>query len=184
MLRLCWIDVYLEPSDHILIDVEKNFVSRKFRQFVTSMAIFIKSISIEAHWSIDVVKRYHVELRRAYKMIVENLNKTSFVSTEIELQMIIKIINDIIDLDELILILLIFEIYSRIHAMNSSISAITQRTKTIEKVMSKVKIIRTKRQIADALNTRNESNINSIHDLFLNVDVLVWREDNATKRDK
>ncbi len=35
MLRLCWIDVYLSSSDHILHDADKNFVSRKFRQFVT-----------------------------------------------------------------------------------------------------------------------------------------------------
>jgi hypothetical protein len=31
MLRLCWIDVYLNSSDHILHDADKNFVSRKFR---------------------------------------------------------------------------------------------------------------------------------------------------------
>ncbi len=61
MLRLYWIDVYLELSDHILIDASKNFVSKKFRQFVTSMTIIIKSVSIETHWSVDVVKRYHVE---------------------------------------------------------------------------------------------------------------------------
>jgi hypothetical protein len=30
MLRLCWIDVYLDSSDHILIDADKNFVSKEF----------------------------------------------------------------------------------------------------------------------------------------------------------
>jgi hypothetical protein len=31
MLRLCWIDVYLDLSDHILTDVDKNFASKEFR---------------------------------------------------------------------------------------------------------------------------------------------------------
>jgi hypothetical protein len=81
MLRLCWIDVYLSSSDHILTDADKNFASREFRQFVISMTIIIKTVFVEAHWSIDVVKRYHVELRRAYRMIFENLD----VSKEIVL---------------------------------------------------------------------------------------------------
>jgi hypothetical protein len=64
MLRLCWIDVYLSLSDHILTDDDKNFASREFRQFVISMTIIIKAMFVEAHWSIDVVKRYHAELRQ------------------------------------------------------------------------------------------------------------------------
>jgi hypothetical protein len=66
MLRLCWIDVYLSLFDHILTDADKNFASREFRQFAISMIIIIKAVSMKAHWSIDVVKRYHAELRRAY----------------------------------------------------------------------------------------------------------------------
>jgi hypothetical protein len=31
MLRLCWINVYLNSSNHILHDADKNFVNRKFR---------------------------------------------------------------------------------------------------------------------------------------------------------
>jgi hypothetical protein len=42
ILRLCWIDVYLSSSDHILHDADKNFVSREFRQFVISMTIIIQ----------------------------------------------------------------------------------------------------------------------------------------------
>jgi hypothetical protein len=49
MLRLCWIDVYLSLSDHILTDADKNFASKEFRQFVTSMAIIIKAVFVEAH---------------------------------------------------------------------------------------------------------------------------------------
>jgi thiol-disulfide isomerase/thioredoxin len=174
MLRLCWIDVYLSLSDHILIDADKNFASRKFRQFVISMTIIIKAVLVEAHWSIDVVKRYHAELRRAYQIIFENLEPT--ISKEIALQMIVKAINDTIDSDELMLILLVFETYSRMHDMNSPASSITQRAMTIEKAMTEIRKIRAEHQMTDVLNIRNGSIVTSIHDLSLNSDVLVWRE--------
>ncbi len=172
MLRLCWIDVYLSPSNHILTDADKNFASREFRQFVISMTIITKAMFVEAHWSIDVVKRYHAELRRAYQMIIENLD----VSKKIALQMIVKAINDTVDLDDLVLILLIFGAYLRMHVMNFSISSITQRAIAIEKAMTEIKKFRAERQMIDVLNIRNESIVIPIHDLSINSDVLIWRE--------
>jgi hypothetical protein len=179
MLCLCWIDVYLSSSDHILTDADKNFASKEFRQFVILMTIITKAVFVEAHWSIDVVKRYHAELRRTYQMIFENLD----VNKKIALQMIVKAINDTVDFDDLMLILLIFEIYFRMHVMNLSTSSITQRAITIEKTMIEIKKFRAERQMIDALNIRNDSIVNSIHDLSLNSDVLVWR-DNLNQRDK
>ncbi len=143
------------------------------------MTIIIKVVLVEAHWSIDVMKRYHAKLRRAYQMIIENLD----VDKEFVLQMIVKAINDTIDSDNLVLILLIFEAYSRMHVMNLSISSIIQRTITIEKAMIEIKKFRAERQMIDVLNIRNDSIIISIHDLFLNSDVLIWR-DNLSQRDK
>jgi hypothetical protein len=123
-LRLCWIDVYLSSSDHILHDADTNFVSKKFRQFVISMTIIIKAISMKAHWSIDIMKRYHAELRRTYQMIFENLDNETNINKKIMLLMIVKTINDIVDSDELMSTLLVFEAYSKMHAMNSSTSSI------------------------------------------------------------
>ncbi len=186
MLRLCWIDVYLNLFDHILIDADKNFASRELRQFVISMTIIIKAVLVEAHWSIDVVKRYHVELRRAYQMISDDLiikSTNETISKKIMLQMIVKTINDTIDSDELMFILLIFETYLRMHVMNLSISSIIQRIMIIEKAMIEIKRFRVERQIIDALNIRNDSIIISIHDLLLNSNVLIWR-DNLNQRDK
>jgi hypothetical protein len=180
MLRLCWMNVYLDLFDHILINVDKNFASKEFRQFFISMTIIIKTVFVEIHWSIDVVKRYHAELRRTYQMIFENLE---IVSKEIALQIIVKAINDTIKSDDLMLILLMFEAYSCMHVMNFSISSIIQRAMIIEKVMIEIKKFRAERQIVDVLNIQNDSIIISIHDLFLNSDVLVWR-DNLNQRDK
>ncbi len=87
--------------------------------------------------------------------------------------MIIKAINDTVESDELVLTLLVFETYSRMHAMNSSASSITQRAKIIEKAMTEVKKFRVERLIVNALNTENDSNVNSIHNLLFNSDVLI-----------
>ncbi len=135
------------------------------------MTIIIKAISIKTHLSINIVEKYHVELRRTYQMIFENLETD--INKEIILQMIVKTINDTVDSDELMLTLLIFDVYSRMHVMNSSTSSISQRTMTIEKAMTEMRKFRAERQVADVLNFRNESIIISIHDLSINSDVLI-----------
>jgi hypothetical protein len=104
-------------------------------------------------------------------MIFENLDTD--ISKELILQMIVKAINDTVDLNELMLTLLIFDVYSRMHAMNSSTSSINQRAIAIEKAMIEIRKFRAERQVADALNTRNESIVISIHDLSLNSNVLI-----------
>ncbi len=104
-------------------------------------------------------------------MIVDDLRID--IIKEMTLQMIVKAINDTVDLDELVLTLLMFDSYSRMHAMNLSTLTISQRTSIIEKAMTEVRKIRTERQVADALNARNDSIVNFVHDLSLNSDVLV-----------
>ena len=73
VLRLCWIDAYLGPPEYIIHDAGKNFVSKEFRQYATSMAVTTKSVPVEAHWSIGLMERAHPVLRRAYKIITEEL---------------------------------------------------------------------------------------------------------------
>jgi hypothetical protein len=144
------------------------------------MAITTKAVPVEAHWSIGVVERYHAELRRAYQMITEDLD----VSKEIALQMTVKAINDTVGPDDLVLTLLVFGAYPRMHVMDLPASSIIQRAMTIEKAMIEIRKFRVERQIADALNTRNGPIVTPVHDLSLNSDVLVWRESNASQRDK
>ncbi len=104
-------------------------------------------------------------------MIFENLETD--ISKEIILQMTVKTINDTVDSDELMFTLLIFDVYSRMHVMNSSTSSINQRVMTIEKAMTEMKKFKAERQIADVLNFRNESIIISIHDLSINSNMLI-----------
>jgi hypothetical protein len=70
----------------------------------------MKSIPIEAHWSIGMIKRAYLILRRAYHIITEEL-KAEKVSKHILLQMAVKAINDTIDPDSLIPTLLIYGTY-------------------------------------------------------------------------
>ena len=45
--------------------------------------------------------------------------------------------------------------------------------------MAEIQKLRAERQITDALNMRNRPNADAIHDLLLNLPVLVWREGNT-----
>jgi hypothetical protein len=121
------------------------------------------------------VKKYHAELRRAYQIIFENLQIESEIDIikKLMFQMIVKTINNIIKLNELMLTLLVFDVYSQMHVINLSISTFNQRAITIEKAMTEVKKIKAERQVADILNARNESIVTLIHDLLLNSDVLI-----------
>jgi hypothetical protein len=147
------------------------------------MAITTKAVPVEAHWSVDIVERYHAELRRTYQVIFDDLNGNG-ISKEVILQMTVKAINDTAGPNELVPTLLIFGAYPRMHFMDPPAPSITQRAMTIEKAMIEVRKFRAERQVADALNTRNGPIVTPILDLPLNSDVLVWREGNANQRGK
>ena len=65
------------------------------------------------------------------------------------------------------------------HATDPPAPTITQRAASIEKAMDEVRKFHAERQVADALNTRNDPIVSPLHDLPLNSDVLVWREGNV-----
>jgi hypothetical protein len=140
------------------------------------MRIIVKIVSIEAHHSIEMMKRYHESLRRAYSIITIEISE---IDSELALQMTFKVINDSIELNGLISTLLVFEAYSRMIEMNASSFTITQRIIAMRKVMKELRKLNAMRQVNDALNTRNESSITLIHDLPLNSPVLIFREDNT-----
>ncbi len=149
-LRACWIDTYLRSSDVIIVDVDKQFVAREFKQYASNMKIAIKTISIETHHSIEMMKRYHNSLRRMYAIITIEISNIDF---EIVLQMTFKVINDSIEFDELIFTLLIFEAYLRMIEMNVSSFTIIQRVIAMRKAMKEVQKFIVTRQMNDALNT-------------------------------
>lgn len=60
ILRLCWIDVYIGPPDHIIHDAGINLISlKKFCLYAMSMAVTTRSVPVKVHWSIGMVEKYH-----------------------------------------------------------------------------------------------------------------------------
>jgi hypothetical protein len=163
----------LRSSDVIITDADKQFVIKKFKQYADNMKIAIKTTLVETHHSIEMMKRYHDSLRRMYAIITIEI---SSIDLEIALQMTYKVINDSIEFDELILILLVFDVYSRLIEMNVSSSTIIQRAIAMKRIMNEVRKFNATRQMNDALNTRNDSNL-LIYSLSLNSSVLIFRED-------
>jgi hypothetical protein len=108
-----------------------------------------------------------------HQVIFEDLGNGTGVIKEMVLQMAVKAINDTAGSDGLVPTLLVFGAYSRMHAMNPPASSISQRAMTIEKAMTEMRKFRAERQVADALNIRNDLIVTPIHDLPLNSDVLI-----------
>jgi hypothetical protein len=164
----------LRSSDVVTADADKQFVAREFKQYADNMRITIKTILVEAHHSIEIMKRYHDSLRRVYAITTTEI---SSIDLEIALQMTFKIINDSIEFDELLFTLLMFDVYLRMIEMNASSSTITQRAIAMRKAMKEVQKFIAIRQMNDALNTQNDLIITLIHELSLNSFVLIFRED-------
>ncbi len=178
-LRISWTDIYLRSSDLITIDADKQFVAREFKQYAGNMRITVKTILVETHHSIEMMKRYHDSLCRMYAIITTEI---SDIDSEIGLQITFKILNDSIELDDLIFTLLVFEAYLRMIEMNVSSSTIIQRTIAMRKAMKEVQKFIAIRQMNDVLNTRKKFIIILIHELSLNSSVLIFRENKGTNQ--
>jgi hypothetical protein len=92
--------------------------------------------------------------------------------------MTFKALNDLIELNELIFTLLVFEAYFRMIEMNVLSSTIIQQFIAMRKAMNEIRKSITARQMNDALNVRNDSFSILIHVLSLNSNVFVYREKN------
>jgi hypothetical protein len=70
---MCWIDTYLEPPKQIVTDASKNFTSKEFNQYTTTLDTRIKIVSIKAYNSIRIVKCYHSPIRCIYTIITTEI---------------------------------------------------------------------------------------------------------------
>ena len=172
-LKACWIDIYLEFSDLISADAEKQFVAQKFRHYASNMKIMMKNVSVETHHFIDQIERYHDLLRRVYLIIASEILE---IDPDLNLQMALKTINDSIESHGLVPTLLMFGAYSRMTELDAFSPTINQRAIAMKKAMNEMRKLNVNRQINDVFNTRNESSTIHLHDLPLNSFILVYRE--------
>ena len=140
------------------------------------MRIIVKNAFVETHHFIELIERYHESLRRAYNIITVEISE---IESQLTLQMTFKTLNDSARSNDLVSTLLMFDVYSRMIEANALSSTITQRATVMRKIMNEIRRLHAFRQMNDALNTRNDSFIISIHDLLINFSVLVFREDNT-----
>ena len=68
-----WIDIYLGPPNIIIYNTGKNFINKEFKQYAIIFRIVIKGVSIKAHNSVGIVKRYYGPLRCIYHIIIAEL---------------------------------------------------------------------------------------------------------------
>ena len=129
---------------------------------------------MEAHWSIEMVDRYHAVLPRVYKVIATDLQGCR-LNKETILQIAVKEINDTAGPNSLVSTLLVFGAYSHMSKYDSPTPTMTQLAKAIKNTMIKMQIVRAERQVVDAINQRNRPGpiVSVIHYLPLNLDVLV-----------
>jgi hypothetical protein len=148
----------------------KNFISKEFKQYTLTLGITTKGVPVEVHNLIGMVERYYGPLRRAYRIISIELPD---LSKDMALQMVFKTINDSVGPGGLIFILLIFGAYLRLVESDTPNPSVTQRTAALKKAIEEIKKLRTKYQIANALNMRNKPITTAIYNLPLNSQVLV-----------
>ena len=53
---MCQINTYLKPPDLVIYNMGKNFISKKFKQYVSTIGINIERVLIKAYNSISIVK--------------------------------------------------------------------------------------------------------------------------------
>ena len=173
-LRMTWIDTYQGPPDTITHDAGTAFTAAEFQANAGSLDIKCHAVPVEAHNSIGMVERYHAPLRRVFEILYAELSGTT--SKEAILQMAFKAINDTVGPEGIVPTLLVFGDYPRITAKSDPPPTVQQRSKAIAKAMRALQQIRAKRQVRDAINTRNGPSNADITSLPLRSEVLVWRE--------
>jgi len=165
-----WIDMYLGPPKVIVYDSGPQFRSKEFVQNALDIGTIVKYAPVEAHYAIGLVERYHTMIRRAYDIIRKEL---PYLSKQHSLQIGTKAVNDSAGPDGLVPSLLLFGSYPRISFREATSTTTVERGDAIKKAMKEVTELNAKRNVTEALRTRNRPNINEMLGLAIGEEVLV-----------
>ena len=86
------------------------------------MAILIKAVPVEAHWSVKLIKQVYLALQRAYQIIID---KYKNIQKELALQIAVKAINNTAGPNRLVPTLLVYGAYLKINKLNLSAPSVT-----------------------------------------------------------
>ena len=87
--------------------------------------------------------------------------------------MAFKAINDIAGLNGLVPTLLVYSALPRMVEYNALSLIVTQRSAALKKAILEIQKLQAKRQVTNALNTRNGPSTTDINDFTLNSNILV-----------
>ena len=92
--------------------------------------------------------------------------------------MAFKAFNNTTSLDGLVPTLLVFSVYLWIAELDIPLPTVIQRVNAVKKAIAEICKLYIEWQVANALNMRNGSKIDTVYDLPPNLLILVWREGN------
>lgn len=119
----------------ITANTGKQFMARKFKEYIANMGIIVKNVPIQAHHFIYMVEHYHGPLRRVYFIITLEI---SSIKPDLVLQMFSKAINDSASPNKLVSTLLVFGVYPRMTGQDASSSLMTQHAIAMQNAMDVV----------------------------------------------
>ena len=163
-------NIYLGLPDKIIIDLGINFVSKEFKQYIKTIKTTLKVVLVKVYNFIGIIEKYYNPVQYAYYIIIVEING---INKEITLQMAFKAINNLTRPDGLIPTLLVYRAYSQMSEFDVLSPTVIQRATAIKKTINKIHKLRVKCQVQDTLNMQNNPNVNAVHKLALNSQVLV-----------
>lgn len=134
-LRFDWINTCFGLPDLVIADAGKQFMAKKFKQYITNIGIIVKNALIKTYYFIGMVKRYYRPLRQVYFIITTEI---SGIEPDLVLQMFFIAINDSVDSNGLISTFLVFDVYSKIIEQDLLFPLITQHALAMQKAIDKI----------------------------------------------
>ena len=117
------INIYLGLLDLITYDTGKNFISKEFKKYTSTIDICTKAVLVEAYNTISIVEQYYRLLRYIYQIITVEIPD---IDKDIVLQIAFKAINDITNPDKLVPTLLVFGTYPQMAKLDTPSLSVTQ----------------------------------------------------------
>lgn len=172
-LRLAWIDTYLGPPSLITYDAGKQFISKAFQSQSDLLHIDTRQVPVESPNSLTYVERYHEPIRKAYKCVKQ---EAPDLDSEAALQMAVKAVNDSTGPNGLVPTLLVYGALPRLGLPNDAPTPSTfKRAVALKHATNEVTKYFAKRQVKDALRTRNGPDTSDVHKAPIGSHVLVYR---------
>ena len=125
-----------------------------------------------------MVKCYYEPLRQVYSIIII---KIPSIKPNLALQIFFKAINNFVNSNRLVFTLLVFDAYLRMPEQDALSRSITQRALIMQKAIDEIQRFTASRQINDALNAYIGSFIVFMHDLSINLSILIYCKRNASQ---